>query len=172
MDSGPPTALARLRSLLRALATAVLVPVLLFEEWGWEPLAALVAKLARLRIWERAEKWVRDLPPWGALLAFLLPVLLLLPFKVLAVFLFSEGHAASGVAVLLAAKLVGTAIVARIFQLAEPALMRIRLFARWYPRWKGWKDNVLSEVRASSPWRSFRVVKLRLRRWWRQLRRS
>ena len=28
-----------LKKLLRAIAAAVLVPVLLFEEWGWEPLA-------------------------------------------------------------------------------------------------------------------------------------
>ncbi len=170
MDSGPPSTRSRLRSVLRAVATAFLVPVLLFEEWGWEPLAALVARLTALPMWARAEGWVRNLPPWGALLAFLLPVLLLLPFKILAVFLFSEGHAASGVVVLLAAKLVGTAIVARIFQLAEPALMRIPVFARWYPRWKGWKDSLLNAVRASAPWRGVRNFRLAALAWWRKNR--
>lgn len=170
MHSARPTALARLRAVLRMFATALFVPVLLFEEWGWEPLAAQAAKLARLPIWARAEKWVRDLPPWGAMLTFLLPVLLLLPFKVLAVFLFSEGHAASGVAVLLAAKLVGTAIVARIFQLAEPALMHIALFARWYPRWKGWKNKVLGAVRDSALWRTVRNFRMGVVEWWRRIR--
>ena len=156
--------------LLRALAAALLVPILLFEEWGWEPLAALVRRLARLPWWARAEDWLRKLPPWGALLAFLLPVLVLLPVKVLALFLFGRGHAASGVTVLIVAKLIGTAFVARIFQLVEGALMRIPLFARWYPRWKAWKDRMLTVVRESRPWRVVRAFNRRIYRLWRRLR--
>lgn len=156
--------------LLRALAAALLVPILLFEEWGWEPLAALARRLARLPLWARLENRLRELPPWGALLAFLLPVLMLLPVKVLALFLFGRGHAAGGVTVLIAAKLIGTAFVARIFQLVEPALMRIPLFARWYPRWKAWKDQVLTLVRESQPWRVVRALNRRLARGWRRLR--
>jgi hypothetical protein len=158
------------RKLLRAVMAVLLVPVLLFEEWGWVPLAALAARLARLPLWARAENWLNKLPPWGALLAFLLPVLLLLPVKLLALFLFGRGHAASGVTVLIVAKLIGTAFVARIFQLVEPALMRIPLFARWYPRWKGWKDHVLTLVRESRPWRVVRAFNWRAHRFWRRLR--
>lgn len=157
---------------LRAVFTALLVPLLLFEEWGWAPLAALVGRLARLPLWSRLERRVRDLPPWGALLAFFVPVVLLLPVKVLALFLFSEGHAASGLTVLVLAKLVGTAIVARIFQLVEATLMRIPLFARWYPRWKDWKNSVLQAVRESAPWRSVRVMRQRVRRGWRRIWRT
>ncbi len=170
MPPEPRPARSRLGALLRSAAAAVLVPILLFEEWGWAPLAALVARLARHPLWARGEDWLRNLPPWGALLAFLLPVLLLLPVKVLALFLFSEGHAGSGVTVLIVAKLIGTAIVARIFQLVETTLMRIPLFSRWYPRWKNWKNAVLSAVRESAPWRSVRAMKQGVRRWWRRLR--
>ncbi|RYY58820.1 MAG: hypothetical protein EOO24_61275 [Comamonadaceae bacterium] len=157
---------------LRAFLTALLVPVLLFEEWGWAPLAAMVGRLARLPLWARLEAWVRSLPPWGALLAFFVPVLLLLPVKVLALFLFSEGHPAAGLTVLIVAKLAGTAIVARIFQLVENTLMRIPLFARWYPRWKTWKNSVLNAVRESAPWRSVRAFRHRVRRGWRRLWRA
>lgn len=163
-----------LRTLLRGLLTALLVPILLFEEWGWQPLAALVARLSRLPLWHRLENALRRLPPWGALLAFFVPVLLLLPVKVLALFLFGRGHAATGVSVLIGAKLVGTAIVARIFQLVEPSLMRIPFFARWYPRWKAWKDRVLATVRESRAWRLVHAVNrrlfLRLHRGWRRFR--
>ncbi|MET3496649.1 hypothetical protein ABIC90_003714 [Variovorax boronicumulans] len=158
------------RTLLRAAATALLVPLLLFEEWGWLPLAALAARLARLPVWARLEDRLRRLPPWGALLAFFVPVLLLLPVKVLALFLFSHGHAASGVSVLVLAKLAGTAVVARIFQLVEGPLMRIPWFARWYPRWKAWKDGVLNLVRESRPWRLVRVINRSLHKGWRRLR--
>lgn len=159
-----------LRALVRALGTALLVPLLLFEEWGWEPLAALMARLARLPLWARLENQLRQLPPWGALLAFFVPVLLLLPVKVLALFLFSSGHAATALTVLVLAKLVGTAIVARIFQLVERPLMRIPWFARWYPRWKAWKDRVLAVVRQSRPWRIVRALKGRIARGWRRFR--
>jgi hypothetical protein len=161
-----------LKKLLRAFAAALLVPLLLFEEWGWEPLARLAARLARLPLWARLERRVQALPPWGALLVFLVPVLMLLPLKLLALFLLGRGHAASAVLLLVGAKLGGTAVVARLFQLVEPALMRIPLFWRWYPRWKQWKDRVLGFVRQSAPWRAARRLKNGSRRWWRSLRRA
>ncbi|MFS2165484.1 MULTISPECIES: hypothetical protein [unclassified Variovorax] len=165
------TSFARaLRALLRAIGIVLVVPVLLFEEWGWEPLAALAARLSRLPFWAALEERLRRLPPWGALLAFFVPVVLLLPVKVLALFLFSRGHAASALTVLVLAKLVGTAIVARIFQLVEGPLMRIPWFARWYPRWKAWKDHVLTLVRQSRPWRVVRALNRRISRGWRRLR--
>jgi hypothetical protein len=157
---------------LRAVATALLVPVLLFEEWGWEPLARAMARLSRLRVWARVESALRALPPWAAVLAFFLPVLLLLPVKLFGLFLLGEGHALSALLLLLAAKLVGTAILAWLFQLVEPALMRIPWFARYYPRWKLWKDSVLNSVRGSRGWRSMRVLGRRVRRGWRRLRTS
>lgn len=165
------TSFARaLRALLRAIGIVLVVPVLLFEEWGWEPLAALAARLSRLPFWAALEERLRRLPPWGALLAFFVPVVLLLPVKVLALFLFSRGHAASALTVLVLAKLVGTATVARIFQLVEGPLMRIPWFARWYPRWKAWKDHVLTLVRQSRPWRVVRALNRRISRGWRRLR--
>lgn len=162
--------LRALRALLRIVGTVLLVPLLLFEEWGWVPLAALAARLSRLPFWARLEDRLRQLPPWGALLAFFVPVVLLLPVKVLALFLFSNGHAATALTVLVLAKLVGTAIVARIFQLVERPLMRIPWFARWYPRWKAWKDRVLTVVRQSRPWRTVRAIKGRIARGWRRFR--
>lgn len=160
--------MSKFRKALRGLLTAILVPVLLFEEWGWMPLANLVGRLARLPLWARAEDKVRNLPPWAALLVFLLPVLTVLPVKVLALYLFSDGHAASGFVVLIGAKLVGTAIVARLFQLVEAPLMRIPLFARWYPRWKAWKNQVLYAVRESVSWRAVSAFQKSTRRRWRR----
>lgn len=156
-----------LRKLLRAVVAVLLVPVLLFEEWGWGPLAAQVAKLARLPLWARLERWVRTMPPWGAVLVFFVPVLALLPVKLLALVLFGSGHYASGVALLAGAKLVGTAMVARLFQLVQPTLMHLPWFALWYPRWTAWKNQWLDIVRHSAPWRAMRRVRAGTRRRWR-----
>jgi hypothetical protein len=76
----------------------------------------------------------------------------------------------SALLLLFGAKVLGTAVVARLFQLTEPALMRIPLFARWYPRWKSWKDGVLMRVRESGGWRLLQGLKRRLRRSWKRLR--
>jgi hypothetical protein len=161
---------AAFRKVLHAIATVVLVPVLLFEEWGWDPLAAQVSRLARLPLWARLEDRVRALPPAGALLVFFLPVVFLFPVKLAALFLFGRSHYASGFVLLAGAKLVGTAIVARLFQLVKPTLLTIGWFGRWYPRWTGWKDRVLGSVRRSAPWRTLRAVRSKSRRRWRRLR--
>lgn len=159
-----------LKKLLSLLGMALLVPVLLFEEWGWEPLARGASRLARLRVWARIEAAVRALPPWGAVLAFFLPALMLLPVKLFGLFLLGEGHTMSALLLLFAAKLVGTAVLARLFQLVEPALMRIPWFARFYPRWKRWKDGLLARVRERRTWRLVRAMTRRIRRGWRRLR--
>ena len=74
-----------------------------------------------------------------------------------------------GISVILIAKVVGTAVVARIFQLIHPALMRLPWFVPLYERWTRWKEALLLWVRSSSAWRWGRGVKLackrRLRRW-------
>lgn len=103
-----------------------------------------------------------------------MPALALLPVKLLALWLIGEGHAVAGLAVILLAKLVGTAVVARLFNLTQPALMQLAWFARWYGRWTRWKDLLLAQVRASAPWRMARVIKRTLRRitthWMRAIR--
>ena len=52
----------------------------------------------------------------------------------------------------------------------EAPLMRIPWFARWYPRWKAWKDHVLTIVRQSRPWRLVRALNRRISRGWRRFR--
>ena len=72
---------------------------------------------------------MRTLPPWGALALFAPPTSLLLPTKLLALWAMQQGHLALGVAIIVAAKLVGTAVVARIFALTQPRPMQLRSFA-------------------------------------------
>ena len=52
--------------------------------------------------------------------------------------------------VVLAAKMLGTAAVARLFALTRPALMQLHWFARRYDRWNPWKDGLIAKMKASS----------------------
>ena len=142
---------------------APLVLVVLFEEWGWAPLARAFAALARLPWLGQLERRIARLPPWAALLAFGVPVITLIPVKLLALYLFGQGHVVWGFCLVVAAKLTGTALAARLFQLTEPALMRMAWFARLYTPWKSWKDRVLAHIRQSAPWRAAGRFKARLR---------
>ena len=158
-----------LRVLLRGLrnAAAVLLALLiLFEEWGWEPLQRQLARIARLPLLRRVEAAIGRLPPRAALAVLLLPTLALLPVKLLALGLIAHGQRMLGLAVIVAAKLVGTAVVARLFTLTQPALLRMPWFASIYQRWTSWKEHLLQRVRASWAWRSGRAVKRLVRLRW------
>jgi hypothetical protein len=153
------------RKLFRKFLWGVIALILLFEEWGWEPLAALLARLVHLAPLVWLERMIARLPPHAALLAFGLPMIVLLPAKLLALYLFSVGQVALGIVFLVAAKVIGTAILAWLFQITRPALMKLPWFAHWYPRWKAWKDRLIQRVRRSPLWIAAHRMKLRLKAW-------
>ena len=138
--------------------------VILFEEWGWEPLAALMARIARWPVFAWVERRIRALPSYAALAVFALPWLALLPIKLGALALIGQGRPVLGAAVIVVAKLVGTAVLARLFALTRPALMRLAWFASAYARWSGWKTATFAWVRASWAWRWGQRVKRGVRR--------
>ena len=147
---------------LRRLLEALLALIILFEEWGWEPLRRALAWIARLPPLAWLERRIAALPPYAALAVFIGPTLLLLPVKLGALWLIGIGHAGLGLALIVMAKLVGTALLARLFQLTQPALMRLAWFASVYGRWMAWKQSIVTRIRASWAWRVGRVVKRRL----------
>jgi len=155
---------------LRHLAVGLLALLILFEEWGWEPLQRALSRLGRLAVMRRIEDAVARLSPPAALGVLLLPTLGLLPVKLLALWLIARGAAVAGLVVIVVAKLLGTAVLAWLFTLTQPALMRMPWFAAGYRRWYGWKEALLARVRASLAWQTGRAIKRRVRRWvrWRR----
>jgi hypothetical protein len=149
---------------LRAILRAVLAVLILFEEWGWAGFGRVMAYIGRLPVLRQVERWIANLPPYGALVMLVVPALLLLPVKILALFLIGRKRAILGISVILIAKVVGTAVVARIFQLIHPALMRLPWFVPLYARWTVWKEALLAWVRGSWAWRWGRVFKRALKR--------
>jgi hypothetical protein len=144
---------------LRWLFQWLIALVVLFEEWGWEPLARGMARLAQWPLIGWLERRIARLPPVLALVAFLTPGLMLLPIKLAALALVSHGHVFTGISVIVLAKLLGTALVARIFQLTQPALMQLAWFARVHGRWIVWKETAVAQVRASRAWRVGRWIR-------------
>jgi hypothetical protein len=152
------------RRVLRTALEILLALIIVFEEWGWRPLADLIGRLARWRPWAAIESVIIRLPPYAALVVFALPTTLLLPLKFLALLLIAKGQVIMAGLLFLAAKVVATALIARLFVLTQPALMQIGWFAWCYQTVMPWKDALTAQVRASWAWRVGRVVKERVRR--------
>jgi hypothetical protein len=156
---------------LRQVLGALVALVILFEEWGWEPLQRTMARIGRLPLAAWLERRIAALSPRAALVVFVIPAVALLPVKLGALWLIGQGHRWLGVALIIGAKVLGTAIVARLFALTRPALMSMPWFANAFSRWSAWKDALLLRVRAAWAWRMGRALRrLASRRWraWRQ----
>jgi hypothetical protein len=152
------------RPVLRWAAQIALALLILLEEWGWQPLAELLGRLARWQPWARMETAIARLPPYAALVAFALPTTLLLPLKFLALFLIARGQLVLAALLFAAAKVGATALVARLFVLTRPALMQIGWFAWAYDRFIPWKNALEDYVRSSYVWRVSRIWKERIKR--------
>ena len=150
--------------IMRGIVQALLAIVIVFEEWGWRPLAAALARLGRLKPFAWMERQIQALPPYAALAVFLVPSALLFPLKLLALYLIAAGYKLAAGSLFVGAKVVGTAIVARLFQLTEAQLMRIGWFKRIYDVVMPWKEALVGWVRESWAWRYGRIVKARLKK--------
>jgi hypothetical protein len=150
---------------IKLVLQTLLALALLFEEWGWRPLYALLERVARLFNWTWIRTWIEGLPPYGALALFAAPAVCLFPLKLLALYLFASGHPVLGVGLIAFAKIVGTAVVARIFILTQPKLMAIPWFASAYRWFIPWKDAMFAHIRASAAWRAGRFARVVAKRW-------
>ena len=153
-----------MRPVLRSVLQIVLALLILLEEWGWQPLADLLGRLARWRPWAALETAIARLPPYAALLVFIVPSALLLPLKFTALFLIARGQFLLAGLLFAGAKVVATALVARLFVLTQPALMQIGWFAWAYDTVMPWKEALVERLRASWVWRVSRFWKERGRR--------
>ena len=155
---------------LTGLGNGLLALAILFEEWGWEPLQRLLARIGRWPGLRWMEERVGAMSPWAAVAVFLVPTALLLPVKLLALWAVGRGQVLLGMLVIVLAKVVGTAVVARLFTLTQPALMQLRWFAWTYVRWMHIKHAVLARARASWGWRVARVIRRQWQQRWRRHR--
>ena len=154
---------------MKKLLLTILALALLAEEWLWDKLTAFGD---RLFVWFHLAGFERRLArasPRVAMAALLLPVALVLPVKFAALWLFAHGQIARGLALLIAAKLLATLLVSRMFAATRPQLLSFAWFAALYAavtRWLGWARE---RVRASAAYRQAlrlkRLARAKLAEW-------
>ena len=158
--------------LVRAAMLVLAAVVLFIEEWGWRPLTAWAARLAQWPPIARLEARIVKVQSRWALVLFLVPALLLFPVKLLALWLIHQGRGVFGLTVIVAAKVLGTALVGRLFILTEAQLMQFAWFARALGWWRTTKERVRAAVQGSAAWRGAvglrRWLSVRVRAWLRR----
>lgn len=130
-----------MRRVLRPFLVLIAL-VFLFEAWLWEHLRPLVAWIVDLIAWERLKArvaaWIERLSPYPTLLIFLIPPVLLLPFKLLGVWMLAHGSWLGAMAVLALAKVVSMGVTAFIFDVTRPKLLQLPWFRWLYERILVW----------------------------------
>jgi len=119
--------------------------------------------LAQFRPVALIEARIQELHPWAALCVFAAPTLLFLPLKLAAVWLIAGGHVVTATVLFGFAKVAGTALFARIFQLTQPRLMELAWFANLYNWFIPWKEHLLEIARASRIWQAAVQFKFRIK---------
>ena len=102
---------------------------------------------------------------------FVVPSSLLLPVKLLALWFIEAGRPLLGLAVIIAAKLLGTALVGRLFIPLEPQLRQFTAFVRALDWWLATKRRVLAALHASQLRRRAHAARRVWRIWLRRVRR-
>jgi len=148
---------------LRGFVTVLAALWIFIEEWIWDTLKAGMAWVGKLPGVRWVEARIARLPPYAAISIFAIPWLFLVPAKVFALWLIGSGHARYGIAVFVIAKVLGTAVLARLFTLTRPALLRIGWFERLYTRFVAWRERMYAYVRRLAGWRVARYWMTRLR---------
>jgi hypothetical protein len=137
-----------LRRLLTPPLIVLAALLMWIEEWLWEHLKILTSWIARLPVFRWLERMLQRLPPYPTMAVFLLPGALLFPVKLGAVWLMTHGQFLLGLGVIVAAKVIGTAVVARLYVVCQPKLMTIGWFAKLHDWLVVTRDRLYGAIRA------------------------
>jgi len=118
--------------MLKKLLLTLLAILVIFEEWLWDILTAAGQWLARVFDLARFDAMLMRASPPLALVAMLIPMAIVTPINLFAIFLLTHGGIIEGILLEVVAKLLGTLLVARVFKLVRPALLTYSWFAKIY----------------------------------------
>ncbi|AWM86212.1 hypothetical protein [Microvirga sp. 17 mud 1-3] len=155
----PSGSLSRaLRKVLDLILLTVAVCVVLVDDAFRAFVIPAVRALARLPVVRWCEQAVARLPPYGILMLFLIPLAIIEPFKIYALYLFSLGHFASGLLTFFVAKVVGLGLAERLFAIGRDKLLTIGWFAWCFVRVVAIRDFVHGWLEGTWAWRQARRI--------------
>jgi hypothetical protein len=126
----------------------------LFEAWLWDRLRPVVAAVVNVTPWRRLKQQLAQLvdrlPPWASLIVFVIPLIVLLPLKLIEVWFFVHQDWIGVVVTLVLAKLVGLGVTAFVFDVTRAKLLQIGWFRALYEKvmaWRVWAHALVDPIR-------------------------
>jgi hypothetical protein len=110
--------------------------IFLFEAWLWDSLQPIVWRVVNVIPWGRLKPafigWVDRLSPRATLVVFVIPFIVLLPVKILELWLLASREWIAALIVLVGAKIIGLGMTAFIFDTTRDKLLQMAWFRRLY----------------------------------------
>jgi hypothetical protein len=158
-----------LKRALELLLIPIAAAVVFVEDVLLHYLGLAMAALAKWPPVAQVEAWLRRLPPWAALLAFVAPSLLVLPVKLAAVWFAFHHKYTLSVASVVIGKMLATALVARLYRVLHPTLVTMSWFLRAETWLFAWRDRLYAFVRGLPAWQKAAAMVRRMRIWMAEL---
>jgi hypothetical protein len=153
MMQGSPLPSRRLRHLLRLPLLALALAAVLVDDAFRALVVPAVRALARLGLIRRIEGRIAALPPTAILLLFLIPLAIIEPFKIYALYLIGQGRFVAAAMTFVVAKVVGLGLAERLFSIGRDKLLSIRWFAWCHGRILAIRDGVHAWLERRQAWR-------------------
>lgn len=154
-----------LKRALELLFVPIVAAIVFVEEVLLHYLGIAMAAFARWPPVARLESWLGRLPPWAALIVFAAPSTLVLPIKLAAVWFALRGEFTMAAASVVIGKIVATALVARLYKVLRPTLLRLSWYLRAETWLFAWRDRVYAFVRGLRAWQLVTALVARARAW-------
>ncbi len=154
---------------LELLFVPIAAAIVFIEETLLHYLGVAMAAVAKWPPVARLEAWLRTLPPWAALLAFVAPSVLVIPVKLSAVWFALNHRYGLSLASVVIGKMLATALVARLYQVLRPTLVKMPWYLRAETWVFDWRDRLYAFVRALPAWQQAKVLIRNARRWMREM---
>jgi hypothetical protein len=123
---------------MKKILLTLLAIFLIIEEWLWDLLSACGHYLVLLLKLQDFERWLSRTTPNTALIAIMIPILIILPINLAVLHLLLIGMVLQAILLEVLAKLLGTLLVARVFTLTKPQLLTFSAIRLIYTTICGW----------------------------------
>lgn len=148
---------------MKKILLSILAVILIIEEWLWDGLSAFGHFLIGLLRLDDFERWLTQVSPNVALVAIIVPVLIVTPINLFALGLLAHGLILQGILLEIVAKLLGTLLVSRVFTLTKNQLLSFRLLAVIYLTIMHWLNWAHQKITDTTVYKLAKALKLQLK---------
>ncbi len=158
----------KLRELPKSVSRFIFIVLaafwVMFEEWVWDNIMAVMEKIGRLEIINRFDAFLVKLNPYLLLSLFLFPLFIMIPAKIYGLYLIADGKVVRGISIFVLAKGLITAIITRLFFVTKDKLLQIKAFASSYYWIKEKKEWLYAELNKLPVWQAAKRLVADLKR--------